>query len=811
MRWGSGLDLVTRIDEQDPLDTVVEGISIAGSYKVASLQTQAKDLDEKMNPPMFGPLTEDETKQQEYLKQAGQLEGGLNLVQQGSDELQSYMASNEAPLTGVQAKLEMLKQENAQFKEVAEEIEEVTLEKGAFTARLVSVQNEIRELPGLIMKNALAAQKLNSSASELGGVLDPQALSVVEEMERRAKDRLRKQFYLLAKAYEYRVVENYRSVGGEAFDAVTVFNKIIAIIEAAEGTVENPADDEIAATDAGRPHIINPDGFETLKEIFGIQLQVIADRIISDYGTLGKEFSRETPATLNFDDTQIAQLNGDLRKVTVNLKKEGLLGVNREMHRIRDLNLSGINFSLTLDGEPVTAAEAGLAGGSFIEIQVLHTGRTVLKKGGRCYVFNHYANESSEDNPIKWIFELDLIDGSISTNAPSFASESLLTTLLGEDGSLEIQRFSRPGAAADLAVCVLSVDPQWVGAPQGNLGVIIENLTLEAGIDYFEARGFPETEILVQDEEGRSLAIAPRFLFDPVSGSELPEIIGRRDGLGDLTRSFNVDRFEISPQSFFGNTQTLDQAQPNGFEFSHWISQSGGRIRHTSEGNNPLGDYLKAPSNNGTPESRTLVVNNSLVGGNTNKRFIAVYRFVGDTEAAKVEDIVLDLGQSDESQTTYLVEFNEEVGGVDESDFVAMDGNQSLVVTSTERLGRQWRVQVAGKPSRFALIDNDSILDDAGNALSGTGEGNGDFEYQGGIAQTDQLLLTLSRFLVDGSPVLQITGRPATSVILSWSPDLTANSWETLATLTLIEASMEWADIRANPGPRGFYRIEKSD
>lgn len=728
-------------------------------------------------------------------------------MQQGSDELQGYLASNSAPLDGVQAKLEMLKQENAQFQEIAGEIGEVTLEKQAFTARLLSIQNEVRELPGLIMKNALAARKINQSASETGGVLDPQALSVVEEMERRAKDRLRKQFYLLAKAYEYRMVESYRTVGDEAFDAVDVFNKIIAIIEAAEGTADNPLDDEVNATDAGSPHIINPDGFETLKEVFRLRLQTFADRIVTDYRALGNERSRTAPAILSFNEEQIGLLNRDSRKVTVNLDRAGLLGVNREMHRIRDLVLAEIDFSLTLNGEPTTAAEAGLAAGSLVEIQVLHTGRSVLKKNGRSFVFNHHTRESAEANPIKWVFEVDLVTGQINPNDPSFASESLLTALLGDDGDLSIQRFSRPGAIADLAVCVLTVDPQWPGAPTGNIGVQIEGLTLEAGIDYFEAGGFPETEIKVQDENGRPLDINPRFLFDPVTGTELPEVIGRRDGLGDLTRSFNAPSFEIIPQAFFGNTLTVDADQPNGFEFSHWISQTGGQIGHTSEGFNPLGDYLKAPSTDGTAESRTLVVANDLTGSNQNKRFIAVYRFVGDTEAAEVQDIILDAAQSDQTTTTYVVSFNEEVGGVDGDDFLALDGADSLEVTETRRIGTQWEVQVAGQPTFFSLIDNDSILDEAGNSLAGRGTGNGDFEFEGNIAQLEEVLLSIDRFLADGSPVLRVAGPAATQLVLSWSPDLTEGSWQDLTQLTLGATPTEYNDDRVSLGSRGSYRV----
>ena len=111
------------------------------------------------------------------------------------------------------------------------------------------------------------------------------------------------------------------------------------------------------------------------------------------------------------------------------------------------------------------------------------------------------------------------------------------------------------------------------------------------------------------------------------------------------------------------------------------------------------------------------------------------------------------------------------------------------------------------EPEVFSYIDGDSILDEAGNSLAGRGTGNGDFEFEGNIAQLEEVLLSIDRFLADGSPVLRVAGPAATQLVLSWSPDLTEGSWEDLTQLTLGATPTEYNDDRVSLGSRGFYRV----
>lgn len=781
---GGGLDLVSRIDEQSTLDTVIGAASVVGNYQVASLSQQAADLEAETEPPSFDSATTDEQKRAAYLDQAANIQGVLGQLQSGSASLQSFLAGNEAPRGEIDAELERLKATDPQFQGVAARLVRLMDEKQRFLARLVAAQNELREIPGRIMKNQLATERLNHSATQLGGILDPQALSVVREMERRTKDRLRRQFYLLAKSYEYRMLEPYRQ-GGAAFDPVSVFVKVVRILDAAQnggGTQE-----EMDATNSGTPHVLNPSGFGTLRSLFKSELQTLSDRIVGDYDLLTKvtaEFQDGTNV-LELSDASLAEMNDTgMRQTIINLSREGVLGrfPVREMQRIADLELDRADFTLTLDGTPTTAAAAGLANGSSMVIDIIHSGLSRLTRDGNTYVFRHFQDREDGANPIRWKYEVDLLTGEITRIRRPETVESLLTALLGEDGALDIQRFSRPGADADLKI---EVSTSIEGETTGAIGVQLDALTLNAVIDFFDSTGEPELRIDIRDPDGEPLDILPRFFFDAAGGGTIADINGRRDGLGRVLRSFNEDSLEITPQDFFGDPITEGDAMPAGFRFVHWLGQNGGVVGPTT---GPYGDR--------TSGNRLIVANND------DKRFTAVYEYVGDADPAEVQGIALDISTSGGGITEYVVTFNEDVTGVNVEDFYATGG----IIESVTGSGSVRRVRVSGTPVAFGLLDDDSILDGGGNSLAGAGEGNGDADYDGST-QTGSRPATLSLvgFEPGGTARLFVAGPEMETWQLQWSPDL--EQWFPLENLTLTAAGEEVTDPDAAEDDRRFYRL----
>lgn len=642
------------------------------------------------------------------------------------------------------------------------------------------------------MKNALAGERLNNSAFELGGVLDPQALSVVNDNARRAKDRLRKHFYLLAKSFEYRTLEPYLETGQQAYDPIDVFEKIEKILLAAsEGT---GSDDEKNATNADRPYVLNADGFTTLRSVFQGELDRLADRIITRYQTRGTELESKVTGEA-FSADSLAGLNGTDRKAIINLSELGNFSVNRESQRIAAINLEDIAFTVTSDGTPV-ANPADTLQSATVDIQIVHSGISRLVRDGQTYLFNHFRNGDPDDNPIKWVFSLDLLNGQITPHPQSFADQSLLATLLGQAGGLSIQRFSRPAARADLAVCVTDLRVQRrPGSPASTIGIDFGGMTLGYTLDYFEPSGTPDIEVIVQDENGLPLDIRPRFFFDLPSGiGDFQDEHGRRDGLGRVVRSFTQPVFHITPEAFYGNNLAQGNALPPGYAFVRWEGQAG-----------PIG-----PDGIG---DRTLAGNVLRVSNTTNKRLIAVYNYTGDVTPAETMDIAVNEAGSGGGVTEYIVNFSEPVVGVDISDFSAMNGDAVLPVLSVSGTDAQRRVKVRtgdATSALFTLIDDDSILDFGGNSLAGlgndgetsiTGAAGGNGPGGGPVGGS----IAIDSVTEGGFVLLEVRGEIGSTFQVLYSPDLV--SWTLVTTATLASPSLIVADTDNSRAASGFYRL----
>jgi len=90
----------------------------------------------------------------------------------------------------------------------------------------------------------------------------------------------------------------------------------------------------------------------------------------------------------------------------------------------------------------------------------------------------------------------------------------------------------------------------------------------------------------------------------------------------------------------------------------------------------------------------------------------------------------LDADDSTGSTVRYTVTFNEDVTGVNASDFTILGGTGATIASVTGS-GKTYTVTVnvgtGGGPISLKLADNDSIKSAKNVALGGTGEGNGDF------------------------------------------------------------------------------------
>jgi predicted nuclease with TOPRIM domain len=776
---GGGLDLTARVDEQDPLTTVLEAATIAGEYKAAQMRADAQAIDAELNPP--APRSDKELERDELLSTADNIEAGLSVANSAAEKIREFFASNEAPKDEIDAELAKIQAADPQFNGVVQKVSALMEQKELYVRRLTSLQNRINELPGLVLKNRLAMQQLSATIEDRGEVLDPQALSVVKEAEARARDRLRKHFYMLARSFEYRLLEPYRAQANQAYDPVDVFDEILVILQAAQsGGSPN--------TVPGQPHLLSPAGFDTLASVFEEELSKLSDRIIARYENGEIESTFTYPLTLSA--ALLPGLNEPEGQAILNLYGLGFLPPNEEGHRMADLRVTNIVFDLTQGGVPVDPAMAGLLS-AVVDIEFVHSGLSRLTRGGQTYLFNHFRDGDPSRNPIKWTAKLNLLTGAVGMVRPSLANQSLLATLLGQSGELGVLNFSRPAAWADVYVRVRNLNITRVpGSPGGpGFGINIRNLNLQFDLDYYSRTGGREVDIRVVGTDGLPLDIKPRLWFDTLTGEALTSTTGRRDAVGPAIRSFDLPTVVATAESFYGNPLTAGQTLPAGFAFTQWLDQS----------LNPIGI-------SGTDRLLSAAQPNALRISNTGyKRFYAVYEYVGDKTLPVIESIALDTQNPQAGTVEYLVTFTENVVGVDTTDFSVNYGDPGVGILGVSGSGKTRRVLVSTAGSDGSLLlaffDNDSVLDLGGNSVGGYGESNGDAASV--PANVTVLATLMPGSLTPSGFVLTLHGNNGETHIIETSENL--QTWETLGNVT-ITAGNAVSFTDPDPRPARFYR-----
>lgn len=91
---------------------------------------------------------------------------------------------------------------------------------------------------------------------------------------------------------------------------------------------------------------------------------------------------------------------------------------------------------------------------------------------------------------------------------------------------------------------------------------------------------------------------------------------------------------------------------------------------------------------------------------------------------------ITQASQPNVSKVDFTVSFSESVTGVDGSDF-SLSTQRGAVITGVSGSGSQYTVSISLQPGSDTLqlnvVDNDSVVDSAGNPLGGSGQGNGNF------------------------------------------------------------------------------------
>lgn len=382
----------------------------------------------------------------------------------------------------VRAEMERLLQEHSEFRVLEKELKDLHARKRDFAMQLADLMQTITVLPIAISRNLRAVEQLNRELAAEIDKLDPSTLAYLNDMNGRARARLLKYHYYVARAYSYRRLEAYPG----ALDLNAVFDKIA----------------EFAATDTEE---ISPDHFATLEAVYEDQLATVAERILGDANQNPSE--RSVSVLFTLPDAVVDQINsGEVARI--NLKDLDLFPENEENLRITDLEVT----TMELTPDPSSPMP------NRYSLEFKHSGISELQRDGKNFYFRHY-NENTR-NAISWKSAYQFLNDTIENVRPSAASESLIGTLV-DKSPRDILIYTRPAAHAELLI------KSEINTPGAR--VTLHGATIRVHYDYTERSEFVK-----------------RIKIDPAAGSIAPEIAfetgdrnGRANGRGEFQRFFD--------------------------------------------------------------------------------------------------------------------------------------------------------------------------------------------------------------------------------------------------------------------------------
>jgi len=408
----------------------------------------------------------------------------------------------------VEAELRKIKATEVTFNWLVDKVTQLMAEKEVLNRQLAASMQDISTLSNAITNNILSIDAMNRQASN--SVIDPRAAIYAREMELRARNRLLKYHYYMAKAYEYRLLQAYP------------YNlNIQSVYDIMQNFVDDP----------NRSHDLTPGDWDALKAVYDDLLASITEEIYDEYQTNPSEYS--APVTLTLTPEEVARLNAKL-PVTISFMESDRFQLDEENIRIVDMDISSISIHVEGPNNP----------DDYFDLRVEHSGFSKLQNGQDIYGFVHHKDNTQ--NPVNWNYRC-YADGSLTPIDRSDASISLLWSLLdrwGTPSDANVLLYTRPAAWADIGITKVP--------HHGNQGdIVIDSLTLQLQYDFtYQLVGKKDLHVLT----------SPRDL-QPYIVVDTEDVSGRQDGRGDFYR-----------RNTTGTTVTITAPLAYGdWEFVEWV------------------------------------------------------------------------------------------------------------------------------------------------------------------------------------------------------------------------------------------------
>ena len=431
--------------------------------------------------------------------------------------LHQVLAQSSAPNDQVQAEFDRLCSQSAEYQNIKVEIAILQRNYEEFAAILTQTFVNIVDLTSEVSNEMVTLDALRNDVFQGNSKRDLQAMQCVEKMRQRAMARLVKYHYYMRKAYEYRLLKPYE---GE-FSLENMYNRLETLIDQGQVIFDN-------STPA------NPTAYSTLSALFREEVSGVVEDVIDELTYNAPEQTVTIPIVIPKEELDKINANEDY---ILNLFELGVFAPDEENIRIVDFDVFYMEAHMEGNG--------GYS--SYMDLDLKHSGISRFRKKGEVYWFNHLSKSMDNPYPHTWSIRYNPLSHQTTTIGPSFATQSLLYSLLGGNAE-NTMLFSRPAAWGDI---VMSKKVHTMG----NADIVIDSLILNLQYD-FTRRPNEIRNIDITTNEG---------LLSYITCSEVDRN-GRSNGKGSFHRSYTRS----------SRTVTFTAMEKHGtYHFVNWTDRMG--------------------------------------------------------------------------------------------------------------------------------------------------------------------------------------------------------------------------------------------
>ena len=450
-----------------------------------------------------------------------QLESIIKPVYNSITNLHETFAKSSAPNDQVQAEFDKLCAQSAEFQNFKAEIAALQQSYAEFAAVLSQTFVDIVNLTSEVSNELVTLDALRGDVFQGNSRRDLQAMQCVEKMRQRAMNRLIKYHYYMRKAYEYRMLRPYQG----DFSIENMYTRIEALID--QGQII--FDDSTPA---------NFSDYSAISAVFREELSGIVENVIDELTYNAPEQSASISIVVPKE--VLDKINAN-EEYNLNMFELGLLSPDEENIRITGFDVQYM--------EAHTVGNTGMS--TYMDIDLVHSGISRFMKNGEVYWFNHISRMTQNPHPNSWKIRYNPLTQETTAVSPSFATQSLLYSILNENGHAtanNIMLFSRPAAWSDIFMSKKV-------HTSGNADIVIDSLVLSLQYD-FTPRPDPIRNIDIATSDG---------LLAYITCSEADRN-GRSNGKGSFHRSYTRG----------SGTVTFTATETHGnYHFLNWTDRMG--------------------------------------------------------------------------------------------------------------------------------------------------------------------------------------------------------------------------------------------